>query len=224
MLVNTLLSLTFGVLSSAMVVISALSINRMRLLVFALLGSVLAVIQFLFMPLEESKAGLVLCALAVLRGIYWIAAEKFTRLNHWLAPTVFIVSSILLWGAVVGKEEWDSMALIPLIGMVFSLMAFYFQNMVILKMFFAATSGAWIIYEFLTGAYGAMVGEAFTIVSNLLAIAIIMRSTKNDKEPKEIETIIKDAVTTSIPVITQSIPVLNTTQPLPVITQSHKIL
>ena len=213
--------LLLGILSSATLILSALSLHRGRILIFALLTSLITGIQY---GLHEDLATLLVCTVGAIRAIVILGSFKYPRLGHWLMMLSFISTYIALFVLFTKWNEFTWVNTLPTVGAIIATVAFFFKDILKVKILLLFVGGLWLTYEFNTTMYTQMIGESFTLVANLVAAFIIVKSRKSgipESELVDIDTQIISTITNSIPVIkatlTGSIPVIRTdTKPLPI--------
>lgn len=219
----TYLVISIGILSSAALVMSGLSTQRKRMLIFSIITSLLTGIQY---SLTESTFALIVCGIGVIRGFTALTALKYPTFGKWYFLALFLASVTAVF---ILTTNWNTLTFIdtlPLIGSYIGTAALFFKKMIHTKMLLIICGGIWLTYEFHVGIYGQMVGEGFTIIANSIALTSLLIAARRgvpENEVDNVDTHIIDVITTNIPIITDkvrtsSIPVIRTiTQSMPII-------
>lgn len=217
------LIISLGILSSVALVMSGLSTQRKRMLIFSIITSVLTGVQY---SLTGSTFALLVCAIGVIRGFTALAALKKPVFGRWYFLVFFLLTVTTLF---IITADWDTltfMDMLPLLGSYIGTAALFFKRMTHTKILLIICGGVWLTYEFHAGIYGQMIGESFTIIANIIALTSLMLAARRgvpENEVENIDTHIIDVITTSIPVIqdkirTTSIPIIQTiTESMPII-------
>lgn len=212
----SVLIIALGVVSSATLVLSGLSTQRHRMLIFAGITSAIVAVQY---SLTGALAALAICVIGLLRNFTALAALKHSFLNSgWVLASFLILQTAAFslttnWGGNVQIVDF-----LPLIGAYVGTIALFFKRMMVTKVFMIACGGLWMAYEFHTGLYGQMIGETFTLVANIVAFIVLFRASEAgipETQVDNVDTKILDVITSSIPVIhpessrvpTQTIPI-----------------
>lgn len=219
----TALVIIIGIISSFTLVMAGLSTQRKRMLLFSLCTTSLMGVQY---ALTGSTVALVICGVSLIRSTAALAGLKYQVFNTWPFLVTFLAANTAAfaftanWGNIV---IWE---LLPLLGAYLSTAALFFKRMVITKSILLSSSLLWIGYEIYAGVYGQLIGEAFNLVANVLALTALMKAEKAgipEAEVENIDTHALDVLTGTIPVVkvhvkTAMIPII--TNAIPVITHS----
>jgi len=209
------LVILIGILSSLLLVISGLSTQRRRMLLFATGTSVLVAAQYM---MTNSTLALIICFIGIVRNIVAIAAERYPILDKWFFLVGFLVAHT---AAFLFTAKWDDFHIInmlPLFGAYVGTVAVFFKRMSITKALMIVCGGIWLSYELHTGLYGQMVGESFTLVANSIALVTLLVAARNgipETAVDNVDTHLIETITSSIPVVQEKI----RTKAIPVIRQ-----
>lgn len=212
--------LILGIVSSISMVISAIAIRRPRLLLFAFITSFLCAVQY---SMTAAMIGMAICAIGAMRNLWLLIGTKHEKLNHWVFLAAFLALSLGAYGFL---NDWSNFSLVqtlPLLGAITGTISVFLQNVRLTKIGLIVTSGLWIVYEYHSALYGQMLGEAFTIIGNGIALAVLVVGSKKGIADNDIETVEEQftkAITTTIPVITGKIAQIREdtrTKPMPAI-------
>jgi hypothetical protein len=222
----TVLILLLGVLSSITLIISGLSTDRKRMLLFGIATSALLIVQY---SLNHSTVALVVCAIGVIRSLSVLTSLKYPVFSTWPFLVIFLVAQTI---AFIFTADWNNFTLsdaLPVMGAYLGTIAVFSNRMSVTKSLSISSGLVWLAYEFTAGFYTQMIGEGFTLFANTFALIMILKAEKagaSEEELKDIDSQVIDALTGSIPVIsvrealTGSIPVVKMTtdtKPLPII-------
>ncbi len=217
-----ILTLIFGGLASVLMVIAGLTTHRRKLFTFNLSVNLLTIGQYLLLG---SMSAMLVGVIGAARNGFLVAFEhKHPQINSGRMIVLFSGLHILAFTIATG---WSSHALnwyewLPLIGALIGTLAPFFNRMVIMKGLYVLCGVNWLTFELLTGAYGQVIGEVFTLFANSAAIVYLVAQHKklgniSDDKIEDLGTHIIDVVTTPVNIIrplTNAIPVI--TRPIPV--------
>lgn len=197
-------------------ILSSIAIRRPRLLLFSLITSALCVVQY---GMTGAIIGMAICIVGVARNSVLLLGTKYPILNHWSVLVGFLLASI---GSFAILNDWSNPTLVealPVIGAVTGTIAVFFMNVRYTKIGLIITGAIWLVYEFHNSLYGQMAGEILTMIGNTIALAVLISADRKGIKEEEIETIeeqIGKAITTSIPVITGRIQIIQDTLTRPI--------
>lgn len=203
-----ILIIGLGLLASVGIIITGLITHRKRLFLFAAGVSFLSIIQY---ALIGSMSALLISSIAVVRSSSIAFLEtKYPKVNSVPIAVGFVVAYILVFSVGSG---WFSQPLpwfewLPLTGAILGTLAPLFNRMILVKITFITTNINWLIFEFIKGAYGQMVGDTFAIVTNTIAIVyLIIQHNKasvnvSDEEIEDLSTGIIETITRPLEKIT----------------------
>lgn len=207
------LILVLGVFSSATLIISAISTERKRMLLFGMATGVLCLIQF---TLNQSLLPMIIGCIGLVRSSVALGALRFPVLNTWPFLATFLAAHT---AAFVLTTNWDSFVFVealPVLGAYLGTIAVFFKRMALTKMFFMMSGAVWLVYQFSAGFYTQMIGETFTLIANGFALSMILKAEDEgikEEDFAQIDAHVIDTLTGSIPAIkealTGSIPVVN---------------
>jgi hypothetical protein len=193
--------LLLGIAASITLVISALSVHRYRLLIFSVATGIIVSLQY---GLVGAYAGLAVTSIGVLRTLMVVGSFKRPWLNHWSFIPVFLILHTIAFCMVTDWSHATWVSFIPLIGGWGGTIVVYFENVVIMKSILIGLGLMWLMYEFNNAMYSQMVGESLNLVSNCVALAILVIAHRRgipDSEIEDIDTQMIEVITTSIPII-----------------------
>lgn len=220
------LILLLGVLSSITLIISGLSTDRKRMLLFGITTSALLIVQY---SLNHSTVALVVCAIGIVRSLSVLTSLKYPLFRSWPFLAIFLLAQTV---AFIFTANWDHFSLadaLPVMGAYLGTVAVFSNRMSVTKSLSISSGLVWLAYELTSGFYTQMIGESFTLFANTFALVMIFRAERagaSEEDLKDIDSQVIDALTGSIPVVavrealTGSIPVVKVTtdtKPLPVI-------
>lgn len=210
-----ILVIAIGIVSSISLILSALSTRRTKLLMFAIFASSFAGVQFVLAG--AAVAGAVIAVSIVRNSLLLLALkkEKFRWLDHWAVMIFFMIVASAVWVLVVDWDNFAVLSLVPLVGNLLGSVAVFFRNLIYTKAIFMFGGAMWFVYEFSYGAYGAMLGEAATFVSNSIALVLLIKASMTGKEAIDPTTEVIKTITTAVPAVTSAI-----TTAIPVVTSS----
>ena len=200
-----IIMLLLGIVSSTTLIISALSIHRKRLLVFAIATTALVGLQY---GLVGSEIGLAACVLGLFRNLLVLGSLRYGWLNHWLFMPFFVSLHI---AAFFAFTDWDNLtwiSFIPVVGGCLGVLAVFFKNVIYTKAMFVGLGAIWMIYEFSLTLYGQMIGEGLTLIANIFAFFVLLNAHRKGVPEEQIEDLdvrIIGTITTSIPIIQSSV-------------------
>lgn len=221
---STTIVLILGVIASITLIISALSVHRLRLLTFSIVTTSLVAIQLLIT--HSAIATVLICAIGIVRtGVLILAEVKYPILNHWFSLVIYMTlySSAFVFSTDFSTAEWYQW--FPFVGSVVGTIAIFITNMAVTKTMAMSAGAFWTTYYIFNGMTTQLIGEIFTIGANAIALAMIIRARRSgipEDQIKDIDDRLVDALTGGIDVITgtikthtQSNPVINTnTKPI----------
>jgi hypothetical protein len=226
-----------GILSSLLLVISGLSTQRKRMLMFATGTSALVAVQYL---MAHSTLALVICFIGIIRNIVAIMAERYPILDKWFFLAGFLAAHTVAFLLTAKWDDFHIINMFPLFGAYVGTVAVFFKRMAITKAMMIACGAIWLSYEFHSGIYGQMVGESFTLVANSIAfITLLVAARKGIPESAvdNVDTHLIETITSSLPVVqekirTRAIPVIRqvtesvstVTSSISTITSSHQVV
>lgn len=190
-----------GVLASIGMVTSGMTTNRRKLLLLLSILSILGISQYLLLGVVIALAtSLVNLTRTTLLFFF---EKRFPILSG--LPVAFLFMSLhLLAFSFATNQFLNPLTIfdyIPLVGAFLGTLAFVFRNMVIVKSLMLTISIMWVMYEFMIGAYGQMLGETFTIFANIVAIIYLVRKHSaglTDDQIPDLTTQVIQTITTPI--------------------------
>jgi len=197
---TSILIIILGIISSATLVLSALSVHKRRLLIFGILtGSIVGI--------EYWLAGSVVALGTLTIGLAWniltLASEKYTKLAHWGFVILFISLQIFSFSLLSKWSEMSLISFIPLLGGVGGIIAIHFKKVTYIKATLIFLGLLWLIYEFHSAIYSQMIGESLNLIANIAAFVTLNRAAKRGIPESQVEDLDERFIST----ITKSIPI-----------------
>jgi hypothetical protein len=174
--VKQILVIILGVIASILMVAGGLTTKRKKLLVLLASLSVVCISQYVILGATIAMA---ISVVGIVRyALLYFFEEEHPWVNSIPMALAFIMLHVLAFtvGSGFYSQELHAYDFIPLVGAILGTLSFMFSNMVIVKTLMVAIGSIWLAYEFIIGAYGQMVGEALTLVANVVAIVYLIRS------------------------------------------------
>jgi len=160
-----------GVLSAVTVLISALSVHRLRLLVFGIITGVLVAIEY---GLAGAWTGL----WSVVIGLTWTVLLALAYRWPYFASRHVMTGIIAAHtAAFLMLTRWDTftpLTLVPLVAGIAGTLAIALRDLVYTKGVFVVLGVGWLGYEFQHAVYGQMVGESLNLVANIVAFSALL--------------------------------------------------
>jgi len=195
------LVILIGIASSITLMISALSVHRKRLIIFAMVTSSLVGLQY---GLTGTLVGLGACLIGITRSSMVLGSFNKPWLNHWLFIPVFMGLHVVSFSLFTDWSQMSVVTFVPLVAAWLGVISVFFKKVHFIKVFVIAAGSLWFVYEWQSGVYGQMVGEAANIIFNIVALTILLKAeakgiSENDVE--DVDTQVIRTITSSIPVI-----------------------
>ena len=221
-MITEFLPLIIGGLASVFMVIAGLTTHRRKLFTFNLTVSLLSVGQYLL--LGSISAMLVGIIGAARSGLLVAFEHKFPRINSGRMIILFSGLHVLAFTIATNWSTSNLMwfELLPLTGALIGTLAPFFKSMITMKTLYVLCGINWLTFELITGAYGQVVGEIFTLFANSTAIVYLLIQHRRlgnvpDDAIEDLGTHIIDVVTTPVNIVkplTGVVPMI--TRPIPV--------
>jgi hypothetical protein len=214
---NNSIVLVLGVISSITLIISALSVHRARLLTFSAVTTALVIAQLVIS--RDPLSTILICAIGVVQmSILLLAEKRFPRLNHWSVLSVFLATyaATFAFSADFGTMNWYEW--LPLLGSFAGTIGVFITKMGITKSLATSSAVIWAGYYLFAGMNTQLIGQSFTIAANAVALAMIIKASRNGipvDAIRDIDDRLAEALTGSIRVVTESIQT---------VTQSNRII
>lgn len=143
-----------------------------------------AIIAFQLLIADTPVATALLCVISMTRTILLIVAEKkYKRLNHWLKTLLFLGLYIGVFFATIDFDTAQWFHYIALVGSCFLLTAVYFTDMRVTKVLLMVGIVMWMTFYVFTGMYTLLIGEAFNLAANIIALTTIIKARKANEIP-----------------------------------------
>ena len=169
-----------GIVAMCFSIISFQQKKRRNILILQICGTILFFVNFLLLG---QYIGAILNLLGCVRYILFLQKEKLhTDNNLWLAIfTAAYVGAYVLCFTVFGEEPTLPnlvLQLLPVLGMIFGHLAFRSSDPAKIRKISLASSVSWLVFNSIVVAIGAILCEAFNIVSIFIAMARFDRKKK----------------------------------------------
>lgn len=209
---NEIFAQILGVVASVSLIISALSVHRMRLLVFSLATAVLVAAQIALVG--GTLSTLIICIMGIVRTLFVLIGDvKFAVLRHWGFAAMFMVLYIAVFFTTndISSLAWFNW--MPLFGALAGTLALFFRNMALTKFMFIIAGSLWISYYLNASMMTQIIGEGFTAIANIVALVMVLRAQRagiKEDDMVDIDDIVVGAITEAIPVVTGRIKAVTT--------------
>jgi len=200
-----LLVLMLGIASSVTLIISALSVHKYRLLSFSVATGIIVSLEY---GILGAYAGLAINIIGTIRTLMVVGSFKRPWLDHKLWIPFFLVVHTIAFSLVTDWSHLTWMSFIPLIGGWGGTVLVSFKEVLHIKMLLIVLGALWIVYEFNNAMYSQMVGESLNFVANNVALFTLLAARRHGiPEPavEDLDTHLIDVITTSIPVVRDSL-------------------
>jgi hypothetical protein len=192
-----LVVILLGICSSITLLLSALSVHRLRLLSFGVLTGTLVSIQY---ALTGSWSGLFSVAIGLVWTILTVLAFKFPSLNHPLFIPVFILLQMIAF-VLTFSGSFAPVAFLPLICGMAGVIGIYLKKVIQIKAVLIACGIGWLVYEGHSGVYGQMVGESLNLVANTVAFFALLAAARKGITNANMENLDEQFISTITQVI-----------------------
>ena len=156
-----------GIIAMVFNILSYQGKSKNTVIAFQLIGGMLFAVNFLMLG---ATIGGILNIIATVRAVIFLFKDKF-KADHiaWLFAfaTVYVLIYILNF-TVLGKEPTVYnlvIEVLPVIGMLALNIGFRLKNAGGIRRCGLISSPAWLIYNIAVGSWGAIICEAFTLIS-----------------------------------------------------------
>jgi hypothetical protein len=167
-----LLAITFGLLSSACLIICSLSLSRKRILIASLLINTFSAAQYLLL---SQTGALVMVSLGFIMAATVLASLKFPALGTAKVLGAFLVAyPIAFFSTSSGIQS--AFELLPLFSTMIATTAVFMRNLLVVKTMFILNGLSWLAFEIFAGAYGAVPGEILTLAGNVTSFILLGRA------------------------------------------------
>ena len=154
--------------------------NRKQIVWTTFFSNALYVLQYVLLG---AFAGAVMDALCAVGS--FLAGKKHSpgikKYTKWIAAVNLIVIAVA--GLAIAISQRDFAELLPIVGALFQTGGLWCEDEQTIRKFGLCGAPFWLIYNFMTQAYGAAIGSVFIIVS---AITAMMRYRKKEQQSVEI--------------------------------------
>lgn len=163
-----------GIIAMLIVLASYQPKYRKHILHSQLVANILWVVHF---SLLGATTGAALNAVSAVR-MYLFGSHLGSALKRSIWPILLIMVlavfvSILVW------EGW--LSLLPLIGILFSTIAFWQHDPQRIRLLLLCTSPLWLIYNYLSGSYAGVLTELLAVASIFIALWRHSKTTKQQR-------------------------------------------
>jgi len=156
------LAQALGFVGLLFAIISFQKNSNKEIVFFQLLGSLTFVLHF---TLLGAYTGAGMNVLGVLRNIVFFNREK-----EWANKKLWLYVFILMY-IIVGLLSWkNSYSILPIIGMIFTTVAFWVKDPKYTRLIAFPSSPCWLIYNFVNLSVAGVLTEIFAVSSLLIAM------------------------------------------------------
>jgi hypothetical protein len=171
-----------GLLAVATFLLSYQQKKRRDIIVLNVISRCLYILQYLLLG---AIAGAVLDVLGAISSM--IASKKDSAFVKKHTRLIFILVNVTIIGAgltvcIVKRSIID---VLPILGVLFHTCAFWLSDERVIRRVSLAGSPFWLVYNFISRAYGSAIGDVLTIVSILSAMFKYRKKNKNQESEEE---------------------------------------
>ena len=163
-----------GILAVALYFIGYLQKERIKIIIVNATSRLLYIIQYILLGAFEGAvldiAGIISSLLAGKKNIAFI--KKHTRLVMLLVNLLIVAMGLLLYENVY--------SLLPIAGVLLHTGAFWIDNERVIRIISFLGSPFWLVYNFVSGAYGSCIGDVLSMIS--IAISMYRYDVRKDKK------------------------------------------
>ena len=160
-----ILANVIGILAVIMFVISYQLKSRRSIIFFNAGSRILYIAQYLLLGAFE---GALLDTVAFLISLVYRAKDTRLIKNH--LTITLIVSNLFIVG--LGMTTYQNVySLLPIIGVIFETLGLWLTKEKHIRLVSLLGAPPWLVYNFISGAYGSVIGNVITLVS--IAVAIV---------------------------------------------------
>lgn len=180
------ISFVIGLAAVAMFLLSYQQKARGRIILFNVISRVLYILQYFLLG---AFSGAVLDILGAISSV--IAKKKnsgFVK-KHTALVFVLVNLSIIIAGVITMIVAYDYFGVFSIVGVLLHTSAFWMEDERKIRLVSLAGSPFWLVYNFISKAYGSVIGDALSIGSILIAILRydILPKRKKNKEVSQKE-------------------------------------
>ena len=159
-----LIAQSVGYVAVVIFLLSYLQRTRARIIGFNLTSRVLYILQYLLLGAFE---GAVLDVLGALSSV--IASRKNTGFvaRHAKLILVLLDASMIVAGILLYENIFS---ILPVLGVLFHTTAFWIDDERVIRIVSLIGSPFWLVYNFVSRAYGSAIGDALTIGAIVIAM------------------------------------------------------
>lgn len=161
------ISFIIGLAAVAMFLLSYQQKTRGRIIVFNATSRVLYIIQYFLLG---AFAGAVLDILGTVSSVVANQKNKGFVKKHTVLTFTAVNLAIVTAGVITMIFTQDYMGVFSIIGVMLHTIAFWIDDEKKIRLVSLAGSPFWLVYNFMSKAYGSVVGDLLSIVSILVAI------------------------------------------------------
>lgn len=200
--------LILGIITSIATIAASFALHKQRLTSFLIVAGTLGAVQY---SLVGNTVVLAVCIIGLARNLMILFSDKRPWLNHWLFIPIFMT---IHTASFVTLNDWSHttwLSFVPIVGSYLGVAALFFKDLMYSKFVFIVMGALWATYQFNFQMYGLMAGETVNLLINLWALSTLLAAKRNhirDEDIKEVDEIIRETLTGTIPVITNKIQVL----------------
>ena len=168
-----------GILAVVLFVFSYQLKSRTNIIIVNAASRVLYVIQYILLGAFE---GALLDVVAFVVSVIYSCRKKGIVKEH--PQVVFVLSNLFIVG--MGMLTYNNfISLLPILGVIFETLGLWLTRERHIRIVSLLGAPFWLVYNFISGAYGSSIGNVITIVS--IAVAIIRYDILKKEISKKVE-------------------------------------
>ncbi len=167
-----------GYIAVVLFLLSYLQKTRLRIIGFNFTSRILYIVQYLMLG---AFSGAVLDVLGAISSL--VASKKNVGFVKRYAKAIVILldASMVVAGILLYENIFS---ILPVLGVLFHTTAFWIDDERIIRIVSLIGSPFWLVYNFVSRAYGSAVGDALTIASIIVAMVKYRKGTSSEKIDK----------------------------------------
>ena len=152
-----------GIVTLVLFVSSLQMKTKERLLIVLIFALIFQLAQYY---LTNAVAGIAATVVGLIRVIVFYLYKK-----HDLKPSVVALSALIILSIVLIVYTWENLlSALMFLGMISTIYGQWQDNMKRLRICAIITALCYVIYQYYAGMYTAMLGEAATVISSIVAL------------------------------------------------------
>lgn len=168
----TILTILLGLLQSVGIIVAGLTINRKRMIIIYIVAGIISFSQH---TLLGALFAATMSIAGMLRNLIAYGGLRYKWMNSPWLLIVFLANIAIPWILI---RDWTNpptiLEIVALISPLLAQSALFFKHIIYVKFTLIIAGTTWLIYLSSLQAWGQIIGEAFSIIANSLAIATIL--------------------------------------------------